>query len=320
MNATENMLASCKKMTTTNPWKHVEVDAEGLQDNHYLNPSRKPASEPAPSPNAAAASLPVTVSNASNFLPLGAISCVDADGKVSEQYANLAVSKDIFRNGASQINFTPYQAIVYCEGKGLFSPNMALTCNIVTALFQHAVRLEANGTYTTLNQNAKNVLDHYKDKGNGTGWHAQNTVINYGTQKIIHYPRDADFPNHGGTSNINASHQRIELPFEKIKKNGMFSRDNVLRNKTLEDGLKDVLITPFVKQLTGLADPSILIQIGQYFQKPAKVWFPTDPVKAEDCNDTRAAWFGCGSYLFNLNTYSNLNSNNAARGVRRSAP
>ena len=100
----------------------------------------------------------------------------------------------------------------------------------------------------------------------------------------------------------------------------MFSRDNVLRNKTLEDGLKDVLITPFVKQLTGLADPYILIQIGQYFQKPAKVWFPTDPVKAEDCNDTRAAWFGCGSYLFNLNTYSNLNSNNAASGVRRSAP
>ena len=308
-------------MTSKNPWKYVQVDVQDVENNPYLNPSRKPAPEPAATTiDAAVASPPVTVSNVGNFLNLGNISCVDADGKVSEHYNNLAVSKDIFRNGQAYITLTPYQAVVHSQGKGLFLPSMALSCNIVAALFQQAVRLEANGTYTTLDLEAKKVLDQYKDHGPGYGWQAQNTVVNYGTQRIIHYPHDTDFPKHGGTSNINASRQRIELPFEKIKKNGMFSRDNVLRNKTLEEGLKDVLITPFVKQLTGLADPSILIQIGQYFQKPAKVWFPTDLVKAEDCNETRAAWFGCFSYYLDLFGSDVLYYYDAARGVRRSAP
>ncbi|MEK6899832.1 MAG: hypothetical protein AABX05_01785 [Nanoarchaeota archaeon] len=305
-------------MSSTNLWKYAQADID-VKNNPYLNPSLKPAPEPAPSADAVAASPQVTVSTVGDFLHLGNISCVDADGNTFEQYNNLAVSKDIFRNGQAYITLTPYQAVVHSQGKGLFLPSIALSCNIVAALFQQAVRMGANGAYTTLDLEAKKVLDQYKDYGSGHGWHAQNTVINYETQKIIHYPCDADFPNHGGASNINSSRQRIELPFEKIKKNGLFSRDNVLRNKTLEDGLKDPLITPFVKQFTGLADPSILIQIGQYFQKPAKVWFPTNPVKAEDCTETRSAWLGCDSICLYLDGDYDLDDDNAVRGVSRSS-
>src|SRR3989344_5320123 len=308
-------------MNSNNPWRHVRVDAEGLEDNPYLNP-RTPA-QAAPPTGAAAVpptpTVPVTVTNSGDVMLLHNLSCVDAAGKVFEQYNTLAVNKDIFRDrGAAQHNFTPYQAIVYSESKGLFLPSMALSCNIVAALFQRAVKLE-NGNYTTLDQNAKKVLDQYKDHGPGYGWQAQNTVIDYNGQNIIHYPRDADFPNHGGTNNINASHPKVELPFKK--KDGTWPFTNKkLERMTLEEGLNHPLVSVFVKQFTGLADPSILVEVGKYFQKPAKVWFPTSPIKVEDCTETRAAWFGC--YCSNLYLYGNydLNINSAARGVRLVAP
>ncbi|MEK6809551.1 MAG: hypothetical protein AABY40_02670 [Nanoarchaeota archaeon] len=302
---------------STNPWKYVQVDADGLENNPYLNPPPKPALPIPPAHNAEPAT-PVTVTTLDDFLILQNLTCVDADGRVFEQYPELLVRKDIFRNGASQINFTPYQAIVHCQGQGLFLPSMALSCNIVAVLFQQAVRLESDGTYTTINPDVKKVLDQYKDHGAGYGWQAQNTVIDYNHQKIIHYPHDADFTTHGGTSNVNSSRPRTELPFQKVS--GIWPVKKTLENMTLEDGLKHPLVSKFVKQFTGLANPSILIPIGQYFQKQAKVWFPTSPVKAEDCTETRAAWFGCISDSLDLDGDDNLNYNDAGRGVRLGAP
>ena len=258
------------------------------------------------------------------FITLKNIVCRTVDGKVFEQYDKIELATDVFRGTDNypgkqikqHFGFTPYQATVHSQNKGLFLPSMALSCNLVAALFQAAVRLESDGTYTTIDQNAKNILDQYRDYGAGHGWHAQNTVVDYRRQKIIHYPYDADFPSDGGTNSINLSRPRTELPFEKIKKNGLFSRDNVLRNQTLEDGLQDPLVSAFVKQITGLVDPSILMQIGQYFKKTARVWFPTNPVKAGDFAETRGAWLGCYDDNFNLDAYYHLNSGSAARGVR----
>lgn len=68
---------------------------------------------------------------------------------------------------------------------------------------------------------------------------------------------------------------------------------------------------------TSLADPSILVQIGQYFQKPAYLWLPAD---IEAYTGTLAAWFGCISNNFNLVGNINLYNFNAARGVRLVAP
>jgi len=159
----------------------------------------------------------------------------------------------------------------------------------------------------------------YKDYGSGYSWHAQNTVIDYNAQKIIHFPHNTDFSFHGGTSNINASLTRIELPFKKKEGTWPFTNKK-LENMILEQGLNHPLLSTFVKQFTGLADPSILVEVGKYFQKPAKVWFPTGPIKVEDCTETRAAWFGCNSNDLDLNGSDNLIINYAARGVRRSAP
>ncbi len=289
----------------------VRADLERrMREAHSSSPLSPTQGSSSPQPPI---SLPAALTG--DYFPLHNLSCVDTAGNVFEHHDVLEVRTDIYRQNGAQQNFTSYAAIVYSKKQGLFLPSMALSCNIAVALYQLAVRKE-NGTYTILDQNAKKLLDQYKNKGNGTGWHAQNTVIDYNRQRIIHYPIDADFPTHGGTENINQGAPRTELPFEKVKKNGLLARSNFLRNMTLADGLQDPLVASFVKQLTGLATPATLIEIGEYFSQPAKVWFPTNPVKAEDCTETRAAWFGCVSYYLNLNGNNNLLSNDAARGVR----
>ncbi|HII13550.1 MAG TPA: hypothetical protein HA360_00590, partial [Nanoarchaeota archaeon] len=56
------------------------------------------------------------------------------------------------------------------------------------------------------------VLQQYKDKGNGFGWHAQNTIIDFGSSKVIHYPSGSDF---NQKDPINSSQPRTILPFVK---------------------------------------------------------------------------------------------------------
>ena len=226
------------------------------------------------------------------------ISCVDVEGKITEAYDKLLVMKDVFQdNLGNSKSFTPYQAARYAEEQGYFLPSSQLTSAILVTLFQN---LEIPG--------AKEVLDQYENRNI---LQAQNTIINYNAPKIIHYPQHTDFSSYGGT---NASRRKVELPFEKIRKNGLFSRDDVLRNKTLEEGLQDPLVAPFVRKFTGLADPSILIQIGQSFQRTVTVWFPD---KAEDCTETKAVWLGCDDLSFYLIGDNYLNISSAARGVRR---
>ncbi len=290
-------------MSNTNPWKHVKADITGLEDNPYLNP-RKAAAQPAPSVDASEPTgtiAPTVITSAADFLLLENIICVDSNNKPFEQYDKLQVRKDIFREAnGGQVNLTPYNAAVRCQQNGLFLPSFALSCAIVTKLYQAAVKKESNGTYKTLNPDAKKVLDHYKDKGNGTGWHAQSTVINWGTQEIIHYPHDADFPVHGGAHNINQSQARKVFRFNKAG----FS------NTTLADALTKPEFKKYVQNLTGLNDPSVLVQLGEYFGKPAYVW-------PSSSTETRAAWLGCFGNGFSLYGYGNLNNDSAARGVKR---
>ena len=154
----------------------------------------------------------------------------------------------------------------------------------------------------------KPILLHYKNHGAGYGWHAQNTVINWGEQKVIHYPHKNDFTEHGGKTGINQSRQRTLLPFIRKEKRKLFW-DRSLSDTTLEKGLKDSLMARFVRQLTGLQDPSVLVEAGSYFGKTARVWVSSS-------KETRAAWFGCISYNFNLDGNYFLYNDSAARGVR----
>jgi len=175
----------------------------------------------------------------------------------------------------------------------LFLPSFALTCNIVARLYEG--KSDAH---------VEKVLQQYKDKGNGFGWHAQNTIIAYGSSEIIHYPSASDF---SGVTAVNASQSRVVLPFVK----------DSLEDALLKDALRDASSRRFLQQLTGLHEPEILIEIGKYFGKPAKVWFAWNGKAGKGFKEKRAAWFGCIDASFNLDAVNFLGSVNAARGVRR---
>ena len=230
--------------------------------------------------------------DAGDFLKLENIVCRDAKGNVFEQYDEIYLAKDIFReqNGEGKL-FTPYQAIAYSEQQGLFLPSFALSCNILVALFNQRD-----------NPEAAKILQQYKDYGPCYGWHAQNTIVDWGKQEIIHYPQDADFPSDGGNEKINKGRKRISLGFQRKK----------LKNSSLEEALQQGReFQTYLKNLTGLSDPAQLIPLGKEWKIPAYVWISSS-------DKVRVAWLGCGSY-FDLSADGDLNDDDAARGVRRRA-
>lgn len=250
---------------------------------------------------------PRLVGSLDDYLILHDIYCIDADDKVFEDYPTLHVCKDIFREDSSKPkNFTLYQAIVHCEQNGLFLPSFALTCNLVAALYHKAVRKEADGTYTTLDEDAKKVLNRYKDTGNGRAEHVQNTLVDYDTQEVIHYPSAKDFRE---IKAVNTRHLRVAGSFVKAT----FSDSCIL-----EFALKNSSYTRYVRQLTGLVDPSILVEIGEYFSgQTAKLYFPWHGGTSHLFKGTTTAWFGYDGSRLNLNsTIVLLSSGGVSRGVR----
>jgi len=299
----------------TDYWKYVKPDPRGLEENPYINPPKKAVPDASVSPSSTPAS-PAAVASIANiandFITLENVVCIGSDGKSFERYDKIDIATDVERQSDKKhISFTPYQAITHFEsqGNGLFLPSFALSCNILTALYGKAVRKEANGEYTTLDVHLKRVLDQYINHGVGYGWQAQNTLVNWKTREIIHYPKDADFPNKGGTSNINSKSASLRKRFNPIEFGDM----------TLEKALKEPEFKKYLIDLTGLAFPEQLVEIGKYYtkvagsDKEAVVWVPINPSQADY---TAAAWLGCDVGSFTLFTYFNLDDIGAARGVR----
>src|SRR3989339_2112991 len=228
-----------------------------------------------------------------DFLTLEDLSCVDADGNVFESYDRLDVRKDIFRADGKQVSRTPYNHAVHCEEMGLFLTSFALTCNIVARLYEG--KSDAH---------VEKVLQQYKNKGDDNGWHAQNTIIDFGSSKVIHYPSASDF---SGVTAVNGSQGHVALSFVK----------DSLEDALLKDALHDASSRRFLQQLTGLENPEVLIPIGEYFSHPAKVWFPWNGKAGKGFKETRSAWFGCFVTSFDLFANDFLLNTFAARGVRR---
>ena len=229
-----------------------------------------------------------------DYICLENITCVDADGNVFEQYPKIYVRKDVEKDADGKIvYFTAYNAAAHFEQKAMRNPSFALHCNMLVALYAQRQEPELN-----------KVLMQYKDKGNGNGGHKPNTLISYAGQEVIHNPNDSDFPSDGGNSNINAG-RRVALGFSKQD----------LKSMPLEQALSDTVALRFVKQLTGMANPDLLVELGKYFQKEAYLWIPNGD--ASNCSKVRAAWLGCGSGGFDLDADNFLDYFNAARGVRR---
>ena len=280
-------------MTPSDIWKHVRVDPQALEKNPYLHPAPTGGgSGSGAGAGSGAGNPPPRAINASDYLKLENIVCTDADNNVFESYSELYLAKDIICNSdKSQINKKPYDWAVYFEPQGLFLPSFALSCNLLQALFQGRS-----------NPEIKAILDQYKDKGNGTGYQAQNTVVDFGAEQIIHYPTVADF---NQTGVVNAGKPRVPQNFARA----------ALQDSLLEDALREAEPTRYVKQLTGLRDPSILVEMGTYFGKPAKLWFPWNGKAGTGFREKRAAWLGCNVTYFGLGAGNNLGNYDAARGV-----
>lgn len=261
---------------------------------------------------------PPLIGSLDDFLVFHDIRCTDADGNVFENYPTLHVRKDVLRdvnggqgcNGSYHDTLRLSNAIVYCEKNDFFLPSFALTCNVVAALYRAAVRKKANGTYTTLDDDLKKILDDYKNNKIGspnTGWHAQNTAINYGTGEIIHYPNAKDFRQ---DLIINSSRLRTSLNFSK----------ETLYCQRLAVALNDPAHTHYVRQLTGLADPSILVELGQYFGKPTELAFPWDGQAGIYHNETSIGVFGSSGISLELLGGNDLGSPSAIRIVQAIQP
>ena len=177
---------------------------------------------------------------------------------------------------------------------------MALSCNILLALFKTAVRKEEDGSYTTLDGHAKQILDQYKNYGSGYGWQAQNTVVDWKGKKMVHYPKDTDFPDNGCTANINNARQR----------NPKYVNRKGFENCTLEQACQNQNMHAFLQDFTGLENPAELGDVARYFGKTARVWISTE-------NQTRAAWLGCddSNAAVDLNAGGRLSDSSAARVV-----
>jgi hypothetical protein len=236
-----------------------------------------------------------TITDTNNYLMLENIICVGADGNKFEEHPTIYVCKDIERKeNGNHMRFTPYQAISHFEkaGNGLFLPSFALSCNILAALY-----------VGQSNPEFKQALDQYKDYDLAHGWHAQNTVVDWKGKSIIHYPYDSDFPHDGGQDKVNQNRRR-QIDFKNL----------MPTDCSLVDALNDGEYNRFIKDLTGLQNPEVLIEIGNYFQKDTRVWVPDQ----KDMNYTGSTWLGCfDSIRFNICTGYSLNYLDAARGVRR---
>ncbi len=217
------------------------------------------------------------------YITLEDVSCVGADGNVFECYDRLYVARDVVRNNGNRIHFSPYQAVSHFERQrgSMFLPSFALSCNILARLFESKDDPEFN-----------DVLLQYKDYGPGHGWHAQNTIVDWKDRKIIHYPKDSDFPSDGGNDNINQNKKKITFSFNP----------KCFDDLTIEKALKKSDFEKYIKNLTGLKNPEVLIEIGDYFQTPVKVWVPINP---ENSDYTSSAWLGAGG-SFDIGTCNDL--------------
>ena len=279
------------KILTFEDLKMLNKEAEENEKNKQKKGSPSPPTvKPAP-----------IIKTLEDYVILEGISCYDGQGNVVEHYDRLAVARDVAKkqvignDRATKLvhaSFRPYDAILNFEqqGNGLFLPSFALTCNIISCLYDQRS-----------NPEIKAVLDQYNDYGHGYGWHAQNTLVNWEKSTIIHYPNDSDFTSAGGAAEVNKSSQRTALKFNK---------ENIADIK-----LKHALAVPnykeYIQNLTGLKEPEILLDIGKYFNKTARVWISSQSF-------IRSTWIGCSSVdSFSLGAGNRLNGTDGARGVRK---
>ncbi|MDP2907934.1 MAG: hypothetical protein Q8O03_08405 [Nanoarchaeota archaeon] len=228
------------------------------------------------------------------YISLNNISCIDAYGDQIEHYKNISIKTSIAstKNGKS-FNLTMPGAVSYFERqKGdVFLPSCALTCNILARLYK-----------LKFYKDMENVLLQYKNHGLNDGWHVQNTIVDWEAQRIIHYP---------GYSEIQKKIKKREIN-QKIDCTILGFTPEKFEDGPLESLLKNHYFEEFIKNLTCLEDPEILVSIGEYFNKPTRVWLPPNPAKEKKSS---VVWIGCRHDNLDVYVYGGVNYSGPARGV-----
>ena len=249
-----------------------------------------------------------------NYLLLQNLSCYDTQGHIFEHYDELYVQKEILRQKETTPNekkiptaqtemvpvrLTCQQAIKQYD-EDSFLPSFALTCNLLVLL--HEKSKAGDGEADTL-------LKQYQNLGKGYGWHAQNTLVNYDWNQIIHYPTSEDFERTEEQPILNEP-PRVALPFSARS----------LVDTDINAALDHEELLPFVRNLTGLKDPRQLIEVSKYLGLEARLQFPfrRNAQGLADAQGTFSgiypAWLGGVTY-FHLSTFTVLDFAYAARGV-----
>jgi len=180
-----------------------------------------------------------------DFLLLENIECVDAIGNVIEQHDRLYVAKDVVMNELMDDVMCPTllrdreDALDYCKRKGMHLPSLALLCNILVKLYERAVEKQEDGSYKTLDEEAKRILDFYERGATLTG-----SRLTKEPDKIVHnIPDESNIP--GAPYWLDYSETRPSITTSEINTN-----QALLRN---------------LQNLTGLQDPTKLDEIASYF-------------------------------------------------------
>lgn len=212
-----------------------------------------------------------------NHLAIEDISCIGADGAIFERHDRIYAARNPASHKIkSDHDVDLYTTILYCEQldrrANTVLPSSALNFKILTTVFPEAVEKQPDGSYKTKDPRLREYLDlfcHYRASSG-----AQNTLPNVATGKVIHYPTIMDFLNLPRFSfpsatfpPINEEQSRVELDIGDEKD----SLEMVLVADILFPGAQ-YMSESFGKQLTGLEDPTALLELLDYFtmmQNPA---------------------------------------------------
>lgn len=218
-----------------------------------------------------------------HHLLIEGVSCIGADGTIFERHDQIYLALNPASHKIkSDHDIDLYTAILYCEQldrrANTFLPSSALNFKILTTVFPEAVEKQPDGSYKTKDPDLREFLDlfgHYRtDPG------AQNTLPDVATGKVIHYPTAMDFLNLPRFSFPSSTFPPINVGQSRIELNLFVEEKIDSERDSLENLLEAGLLGPsaqyssesFGKQLTGLEDPTALLELLDYFtmmQNPA---------------------------------------------------
>ncbi len=196
----------------------------------------------------------------------------------------------------------------------LFLPDLPTTCAILNACY-----LEKDN-----NSEARELLMQYVSaKGNNSS-HIQNTLIDRINNRILHGPVLTDIPIVGLSENINtridAKESVLDYTFAKVSP--LFGTPYEM---SLDETIQDKQLLKSVQDLTGLKDPSVLIDIGKLGGKKTVIALnnPMDnAIKAAYVGScipnngvVSAIWLSCSDNYFRIEGGHHIFESGPARGV-----